>query len=84
MADSEVIKQQVSEILTTLMPHVRPEQLTGNADLSQVGLQSVDAPRLIMQLESQFGISFGMEDMQPQNFRSLDAIAALLAQKKAG
>lgn len=83
MASSDATKQKVSEILLGIMPHIPPEQLADDADLSSVGLQSVDAPRLITQLESKFGISFGMDDMQPQNFRSIDSIATLLEQKRS-
>lgn len=83
MANSNATKQQLSEILLGIMPHIEPGQLTDDADLSSVGLQSIDAPRLIMQLESKFGVSFSMEDMQPQNFRSIDSIATLLEQKKS-
>ena len=41
-------------------------------------LDSFDMITLVTELDEVFGVSIGLEHLEPENFSSLDAIAALL------
>ncbi len=55
-------------------------ELEGSTDLIEQGvIDSMSLLRLISFVEERFGIQLADEEIVPQNFRSLDAIQALIA-----
>jgi acyl carrier protein len=48
-------------------------------DLREAGLTSLDLVNLMLAVEAEFDIEIPQADMTPDNFRSIDAIEALVA-----
>ena len=51
----------------------------GSQDLREAGLTSLDLVNLMLAVEAEFDIEIPQADMTPDNFRSIDAIEALVA-----
>ncbi len=47
-------------------------------DLRQAGLTSLDMINLVLSVEGEFGVTVPEESINPQNFRSIDAISRLV------
>ncbi len=48
-------------------------------DLRDAGLTSLDLVNLMLAVEAEFDVEIPQADMTPENFRSIDAIDALIA-----
>jgi acyl carrier protein len=51
----------------------------GSQDLREAGLTSLDLVNLMLAVEAEFDIEIPQAEMTPENFRSIDAIEALVA-----
>lgn len=64
--------------------HTRGVQLRDSDDIFVMGLvSSMFAMQLVEFTERQFGIAIGPDDLQLDNFRSVDALSALVERKLA-
>jgi acyl carrier protein len=71
------MKEQIIKILTELRPEFDFTQ--EGVDFIEEGmLDSFDLVTLVSELDNTFGISIDGVDILPENFSSVDAIAALL------
>lgn len=71
-------------IVTEITGELRPGEVSRDTDLLAAGLiDSLGIMELVKFLEGRFGIAVGDEDLEPDNFRSIDAIAAFVARKGA-
>lgn len=71
------MKEQIIKILTDLRPEFDFQQ--EGVDFIEEGmLDSFDLVTLVSELDNAFGISIDGVDILPENFSSVDAIAALL------
>jgi acyl carrier protein len=52
--------------------------------LTEGRLDSVGMVELLLQLEKRFGMRVDMEDLEPDHFRSIAAIAAFIAARRNG
>lgn len=76
------MKEQIIKILTELRPEFDFTQ--EGVDFIEEGmLDSFDLVTLVSELDNTFGISIDGVDILPENFSSVDAIAALLAKNGA-
>ena len=76
------MKEQIVKILTELRPEFDFTQ--EGVDFIEEGmLDSFDLVTLVSELDSTFGISIDGVDILPENFSSVDAIAALLIKNGA-
>ena len=76
------MKEQIIKILTELRPEFDFTQ--EGVDFIEEGmLDSFDLVALVSELDSTFGISIDGMDILPENFCSVDAIAALLVKNGA-
>lgn len=76
------MKEQIIKILTELRPEFDFTQ--EGVDFIEEGmLDSFDLVTLVSELDNTFGISIDGVDILPENFCSLDAIAALLVKNGA-
>lgn len=76
------MKEQIVKILTELCPEFDFTQ--EGVDFIEEGmLDSFDLVTLVSELDSTFGISIDGVDILPENFSSVDAIAALLVKNGA-
>ena len=76
------MKEQIIKILTELRPEFDFTQ--EGVDFIEEGmLDSFDLVTLVSELDDTFGISIDGVDILPENFSSVDAIAALLVKNGA-
>jgi len=68
--------QKIIKVLQSLRPGVDWEAATAIVDDGLI--DSFDMISLVAELDSEFGVRIGLEHLEPENFNSLDAIAALL------
>jgi acyl carrier protein len=64
--------------------HVRGHELRDDEDIFATGfVNSMFAMQLVQFVESEFGFTVESEDLDLDNFRTIDAIAALVERKSA-
>ena len=71
-----VSKEKLLQILTELRPDIdfeKEDQLIDDGTLD-----SFDIISLVGELNENFGVEIGVEDLQPENFNSADAMLALI------
>ncbi len=69
-------KEKLMQILTELRPDIdfeKEDQLIEDGTLD-----SFDIISLVGELNENFGVEIGVEDLQPENFNSADAMLALI------
>lgn len=76
------MKEQIIKILTELRPEFDFTQ-EGVNFIEEGMLDSFDLVTLVSELDSTFGISIDGVDILPENFCSVEAIAALLVKNGA-
>lgn len=76
------MKEQIVKILTELRPEFDFTQ-EGVNFVEEGMLDSFDLVTLVSELDSTFGISIDGVDILPENFSSVNAIAALLVKNGA-
>ncbi len=70
------MKEQLLEILDDLRPDIDFESET---ELVTNGvLDSFDIVSLVAQLNDEFDITIGVDDLEPENFDNIDAMIALI------
>lgn len=72
------MKEQLMEILKDLRPEVDFESET--ALITDGILDSFDIVSLVAQINSEFDITIGVEELEPENFDSVDAMLALITE----
>ncbi|HST59900.1 MAG TPA: phosphopantetheine-binding protein [Longimicrobium sp.] len=73
-------KQQIREFLSRF---IRDHQLADDEDIFATGyVNSMFAMQLVQFVETTFGITVESEDLEIDNFRTVDAIAALVGRKQ--
>jgi len=76
------MKEQIIKILTELRPEFDFSQ--ENVNFIEEGmLDSFDMVNLVSELDATYGISIDGVDILPENFATVDAIAALLVKNGA-
>ena len=53
-------------------------QLTADSDLKQVGIDSFSTVEIILVIERKFGVAIPDEKLIPDNFKTLNALAAIV------
>lgn len=72
------MKEQLMEILKDLRPEVDFESEI--ALITDGILDSFDIVSLVAQINSEFDITIGVEELEPENFDSVDAMLALITE----
>lgn len=78
------IEEQIRQhILHTQLPGEDPEQLQVDDDLIDSGiLDSMGIMQLVTHLEKEYGISIRTEEIEPEQFTSVTALAAFVRTKQ--
>ncbi len=75
------IKETILDIIKELMP---AKALQDVSDIIDGGyIDSLELMSLISTLSDRFGIEIDVDDMTPENFNSVDAIASMVTAKKS-
>ncbi len=83
MESIETIKHKSQEIVLDIMPNIDQNQLLDDTDIFSLGLDSLNAIRLITNLQSTFKVQFGTSDINFDNFRTIANIAEIISKKQA-
>jgi acyl carrier protein len=82
---SEELKVQIKQaIVRSLKLPIKPEEIQDAAPLfgEGLGLDSIDALELVLELERSFGVVIGDEQTGGKVLRSVDSIAEFVAQQR--
>ena len=78
-----MIEDQIRECITKQSPLARKRGLRKDEPLLQNGvLDSLGILELVSCLEQEFGISVDDEDLAPDNFQTIERLAAFVAEKR--
>ena len=78
------MEQNKARIREFIGKHIRGHELTDDEDIFASGfVNSMFAMQLVQFVEQEFGIAVENEDLEIDNFRSVNAIAALVERKAA-
>lgn len=73
------MKEKIIEILMDLVPDF---EYSGDAKLLEDGiLDSFDIVNLVLEINEEFGINIGVEDVNEDNFETVDSILKLVEDK---
>jgi len=79
MLDRAALTDQVVDIVRQAMPtQTAPANLAAEADLYNAGLTSMAMVKLMLAVEVAFDIAIPDADLNPDNFRSVAAVEALV------
>ncbi len=80
MTTQDEIKAKVREFV---LKHVRDDELGDDENMFELGyVNSLFAMQLVLFVEKEFGMTVSRGDLDFSNFRSIEAIAALVARGK--
>ena len=77
------IAAKVANVVLEVMPTIAPESLQENTDIFSLGLDSINALRLILHLQSTFDVTFSGTDINFSNFQTVEKIASMIDSKLA-
>jgi len=78
------VDEQKTKVRTFLAKYLRNVDLSDDADIFGLGfVNSLFAMQLVMFVEQEFGITIDNEDLDIENFRTVDAIVNLVEKKTA-
>ncbi len=75
------IAAKVANVVLEVMPTIAPESLQENTDIFSLGLDSINALRLILHLQSTFDVTFSGTDINFSNFQTVEKMASLIDSK---
>ena len=81
MNNFESIQNTIYDVILMVIPYIEPEDLLEDTDIFSLGLDSVNAMRLILHLQTEFGLSFGTADINFENFKTIANIARTIERK---
>jgi D-alanine--poly(phosphoribitol) ligase subunit 2 len=77
MSDTNRLRERIGGVFATALQLEVP---AFDTDLFETGvLDSLAFVRLLVQLEEEFGVSTSVDDLELDNFRTIDSIAAFIA-----
>lgn len=87
MSDLQDLKHRIKELLIERLKFedMTPEDIDDEEPLfgSGLGLDSIDALELVVMLETEFGVKVKNEASARESFRSISALAELVAERTA-
>ena len=79
MLDRPNLNNRIAEMAREALNQTASSAIGSNNDLRSMGLTSMGMVKLMMAVEVAFNISVPDDDLHPDNFRSVQAIEALVA-----
>jgi acyl carrier protein len=79
------MEEQKRSIRAFLAPYFRGRELADDEDIYASGvINSLLAMQLVMFVEKEFGLTVEDEDLEMDNFRTVDAVASFVGRKGSG
>ena len=78
----EEITKQSHDIILSILPNVKRDQLSSQSDVFNLGLDSINAMTLVLKLQDAFDVQFEVSEISLENFRTPGNIVELLRKKK--
>lgn len=75
------IQQKVRDIVLDILPTITSEELEDDKNLFNLGLDSITAMTLVLNLQEAFSIAFDTSEISFENFQTLANITELLSKK---
>lgn len=75
------LKRTIYDTILMVIPYIEPEELLEESDIFMLGLDSINAMRLILHLQTAFGITFNTSDIRWENFKTIANISRVVEQK---
>jgi acyl carrier protein len=83
----DTLKPRIKELIVkSLRLPMQPSQIADDIPLFRegLGLDSIDALELVLEIERQFGVTIGDEHLGKRVLRSVDSIAEFIQEQTAG
>jgi acyl carrier protein len=83
----DILKPRIKELIVkSLRLPLSPSQIADDIPLFRegLGLDSIDALELVLEIERQFGVTIGDEQLGKRVLRSVDSIAQFIEEHKNG
>ncbi len=77
------VKEQVQELILEVIPDLSLSDLLETEDIFSLGLDSINAMTLISNLQEQFDFQLDTDEINFENFQSVDSILAMVEAKKS-
>lgn len=82
MSEIEV-KEQAQEVVLELLPGVSSEEIADDTDIFSLGLDSINAMTLVLNLQESFELQFDVNEISLENFQTLSSIVNLIQKKQS-
>lgn len=76
------VKSKIYSIILSTISHQIDNEFTDESDIFTLGLDSVTIMHLIYKLQNEFDLEFELDEINPDNFRTVLQIEALLKKKQ--
>lgn len=78
---TQYIQEKVEDVVLNLLPAIDREDLSCDQDIFSLGLDSIHAMTLVLNLQQEFGITFEPAEIQFENFRTTANMVNLIQSK---
>lgn len=78
----EEAKQKAKDVVLTLLPDADGEELSDGEDIFSLGLDSINAMALVLNLQDTFNVMFDASEISVDNFRTISNIVELVTKKQ--
>ncbi|AVH62572.1 MULTISPECIES: acyl carrier protein [unclassified Nostoc] len=82
MKNISLIEKEIKNVVLSILPNINSEDLSDSSNLFSIGLDSVNAMTLVLKLQNTFGIKFAVNDINAENFQSVQTLVRLINEKQ--
>ncbi|OYE06092.1 acyl carrier protein [Nostoc sp. 'Peltigera membranacea cyanobiont' 232] len=82
MKNISLIEKEIKNVVLSILPNINSEDLSDSSNLFSIGLDSVNAMTLVLKLQNNFGIKFAVNDINAENFQSVQTLVRLINEKQ--
>lgn len=76
------VTEKTQDVVMELIPGVTREELSADQDVFSLGLDSINAMTLVMNIQDTFSIKFDSSDIDLENFQTIGSIVDLVVRKQ--
>jgi acyl carrier protein len=78
----EEAKQKAKDVVLTLLPDADGAEFSDGEDIFSLGLDSINAMTLVLNLQDTFNVMFDASEISADNFRTISNIVELVTKKQ--